>query len=117
MNERRAYGLVAVVMLGVAILAGCTERSERVLFDGNYYPPKSSGDRNDRRNFTASVKRADLGLEGAQKAVLHEARRYCVTNFGTSDIAWADGSDGGAGPAFARSGSRVSVSGRCVIWK
>ena len=117
MSDRRAYGLVAVAMLGVATLAGCTERSERVLFDGNYYPPKSSGDRDDRRSFTASVKRADRGIEGAQEAVLHEARRYCVTNFGTSDIVWTDGSDERAGPAFARSGSRISVSGRCRIWK
>ena len=108
---------MAVAMLGVAILAGCAERGERMVFDGNYYPPRSSGDRDDRRNFTASVKRAELGLEGAQEAVLHEARRYCVTNFGTSDIAWATGPDGDAGPGFARSGNRISVSGRCVIWE
>jgi len=107
---------MAVAMLGFAILSGCAERGERMIFGGNYYPPRSSGDRDDRLNFTSSVKRADLGLEGAQEAVLHEARRYCVMNFGTSDIAWANGSDGRAGPAFARSGNRISVSGRCVIW-
>lgn len=112
-----AYRALAVAVVGVALLSACTDRSDRVYFDGNYYPARSDGVRDDRRNFTASVKRADQGAEGAQMAALHEARRYCVNYFGTSDIDWASGPEGRAGPAFARSGDRVSVSGRCVIWR
>jgi len=116
MIHRPAYRIMAGALLGVA-LAGCAERSERMFFAGNYYPPRTDEDRDDRRNFTASVKRVDQGVEGAREAVLHEARRYCVTNYGTSDIAWAQGPDGREGPAFAVSGGRMTVTGRCVIWK
>ncbi|SLN15301.1 hypothetical protein ROG8370_00404 [Roseovarius gaetbuli] len=107
----------AVMMtLAVLMLAGCTERSERAIFDGNYYPPKTRAEKEDRRNFTASVRRASRGIEGAQKAALHEATRYCLESFGTSEIKWS-GVAKGEGPVYGRSGDTVSVTGRCIIWK
>lgn len=103
--------------LGLAlVLAGCSDRSERVMFNGNYYPPASSADSEGGRGFTASVSRASSGMAGAQLAVQHEATRYCLQNFGTSDIDWAGAPEGAEGPAFGRTGDRVSVRGRCVIW-
>ncbi|NCQ24235.1 MAG: hypothetical protein COW54_02025 [Rhodobacteraceae bacterium CG17_big_fil_post_rev_8_21_14_2_50_63_15] len=110
----RRAGLVLVV---IGVMAGCTERKERVLFDGVYYPPKSRAEKQDQRNFTASVSRANRGIEGAQKAAVHEATRYCLENFGTSEIDWRGVPEGSEGPLFARSGDRVSVSGRCAIWR
>nr|WP_247651024.1 hypothetical protein [Roseovarius autotrophicus] len=109
-------GLLALVVFG-ALLAGCTNREERVLFDGNYYPGKVRAERDDRRNFTASVGRAGRGIEGARKAVVHEATRYCIENFGTSTIEWDGAREGQAGPVHTRSGDRVSASGTCVIWR
>ncbi|MEQ8899982.1 MAG: hypothetical protein RID11_06690 [Roseovarius sp.] len=109
----RGAGIVA---LSLVMLAGCADREERVIFDGNYYPAKSKGEKAERRDFTASVRRVSRGPEGAQKAVLHEATRYCLQNFGTSEIAWADVPAGGEGPVYARSGDSLSVSGRCIIW-
>ena len=109
----RGAGIVA---LSLVLLAGCAERDERVIFNGNYYPAKSKGEKAERRDFTASVKRVSRGPEGARKAVLHEATRYCLLNFGTSEIEWAGVPAGGEGPVYARSGDRLSVSGRCIIW-
>ncbi|MFB9150776.1 hypothetical protein [Roseovarius ramblicola] len=106
-----------MALLVVALAAGCTERSERVLFDGNYYPAKARGEREDRSEFTATVRRADNGIEGAQKAAVHEATRYCLRNFGTSEITWAGVPAGEDDPAYIRSGDRLSVSGRCAIWE
>lgn len=117
MRHARRYRLGAVALLALALVAGCTDRKERVFFDGNYYPGKARGERDDRRDFTATVRRAGRGIEGAQKAAVHEATRYCIENFGTSEIAWAGVAEGQEGPAYARSGDRLSVSGRCVIWK
>lgn len=103
--------------LGVMLLlSGCGDRAERVTFGGNYYPAKSSGNSQDRRAFTASVSRASNGMAGAQQAALHEATRYCLQNFGTSDIDWSGVPEGAQIPAYARAGNRVSVTGRCVIW-
>ncbi len=117
MRHAGKYRLGAVALLALALVAGCTERKERVLFDGNYYPGKARGEREDRRDFTATVRRAGRGIEGAQKAAVHEATRYCIENFGTSEIAWSGVAEGQEGPVYARSGDRLSVSGRCIIWK
>lgn len=117
MISGRAYRLVAVALLGLAVVAGCTEREGRALFDGNYYPGKARGDKADRRDFTATVRRAGRGLEGAQKAAVHEATRYCIENFGTSEIVWSGTAEGQEGPVYVRSGDRVSVTGRCMIWQ
>ena len=99
------------------ILSGCSPDSERVTFDGNYFPTKVKGERGDRRSFTATARRAGRGVEGAQKAARHAATKYCIERFGASDIAWAPGKDGQDGPVFVRSGSRIAVKGRCEIWK
>lgn len=117
MSGAGAVRLGAVAILALALAAGCSKRESRVLFDGNYYPGKARGERDDRRDFTATVRRADLGTEGAQKAALHEATRYCLDNFGTSSIAWSGVAEDQDGPVFARSGDRVSVTGRCMIWQ
>ncbi|MET4101954.1 hypothetical protein ABIE58_001378 [Roseovarius sp. MBR-78] len=113
----RAYRLLGAALLGVALVAGCTDREDRVYFDGNYYPGKVRGEKADRRVFTATARRAGRGIEGAQKAAVYEATRYCIMNFGTSEIAWAGVAEGQTGPVYARSGDRVSVTGRCVIWE
>lgn len=105
-----------VAGLGLIVLAGCADRSERVTFDGNYYPAKSRTETQDRREFTASVTRASRGIDGARRAVVHEATRYCLHNFGTSDIVWAANQGESERPVYARAGDRVSVTGRCVIW-
>lgn len=117
MRGIRAYRGAGLALLCAVLAAGCTKREERVLFDGNYYPAKTRAERSDPRSFTASVRRAGRGIEGAQKAVVHEATRYCVDSYGTSAIAWAGVPEGQEGPVYARSGDRVSVSGRCEIWK
>lgn len=112
MSGLKALGTV-VLILG---LAACGGREERMTFDGNYYPAKSSAGAQDRCDFTASVTRASQGVAGAQRAARHAATRYCVNTYGTSKIDWAGVPDGSQGPAFSRAGDRISVAGRCVIW-
>lgn len=111
-----SYRRAGLALVALAVLAGCTEREERVLFNGNYYPGKARAEKQDRRNFTALVRRAGRGIEGAQQAVLYEATRYCLDNFGTSEIAWKGAPEGTEGPVYARSGDTVTVTGRCIIW-
>ena len=118
-DRRRAGGVlrgIGIATVVLALLAGCASREQRVLFDGNFYPPKSRGDRDERRNFTATVGRVSRGVEGARKAAVHEATRYCLKNFGTSDIVWAGVAEGESGPVYLRSGDRITVEGRCEIW-
>lgn len=117
MRGARAYRVAGLALLCAALVAGCTRRENRVLFDGVYYPARTSSERADRRNFTATARRAGRGVEGARKAAVHEATRYCIENFGTSAIEWAGVREGREGPAYVQSGDRVSVSGTCIIWR
>ncbi|MDT8329266.1 MAG: hypothetical protein RQ750_18180 [Roseovarius sp.] len=107
---------LVMITCAVLMLAGCTEIKERSFFEGKYYPPKTRVEKGDRRNFTASVRRASRGINGAQQAAVHEATRYCLESFGTSEIEWS-GVAKGEGPVYGRSGDTVSVTGRCIIWK
>ena len=120
MPVRDRTGISCLKGIGVAALiiglAGCADREQRMFFDGNHYPASSGADQQGLRAFTASVTRASQGINGAQAAALHEATRYCVNTYGTSTIDWANVPPGTKGPAYGRSGDRVSVAGRCVIW-
>lgn len=109
--------LVAAVA-AVAMLAapGCTRKSERLLFNGAYYPTKArAADKSDRTLFTVSVRRADQGLPGAREAGRHGAKEYCLQNFGTSEIAWSVGPDA-SDAALTGGGKGVVLSGKCVLW-
>lgn len=117
MKTGLSFRRTGLILLMLGALASCTERKERVLFDGVYYPPKSRAEKQDRRNFTASVSRANRGAEGAKKAAVNEAMRYCLENFGTSGITWTGVPEGGQGPVYVRAGDRISVTGRCAIWQ
>lgn len=116
MRVLRTYRRAGLALIMLTVLAGCAEREERVFFEGNYYPGKARAEKEDRRNFTASVRRAGRGMEGAQQAVVYEATRYCLENFGTSEITWSGVPEGAEGPVYGRSGDTVSVRGRCIIW-
>lgn len=111
----RAWGtaLIAALALGVAV-AGCSKKSERLLFNGAYYPTKArAADKADRTFFTVSVRRADQGLAGAREAGRHAGKQYCVENFGTSEIAWSVGPDA---PDARLAGSGFALAGKCVLW-
>jgi len=110
----RAVSLI-VLAAGLA-LAGCAKKSERVYFEGHYYPTKArAADRADRQSFTVSVRRAGQGLKGARAAGAHGGKAYCLKYYGTSDIAWTVGPDAPADAIGAGSG-RLRLSGRCVLW-
>ncbi|EDM71214.1 hypothetical protein RAZWK3B_13374 [Roseobacter sp. AzwK-3b] len=107
----------ALILMTVSalMLAACSERSERVLFDGMYFPAKAKKASDDRLDFEVSVRRASQSLEAAQAAGRHEGTRYCIENFGTSEIAWSEGPDGESG-AVQMSNGNLMLKGRCVIW-
>ncbi len=115
-NSQPAPVWRAILLAGVATLslAACTERAERVYFDGNYYPTRESHvDRSDREVFETRVRRATQGIEGAVAAGMHGGTRYCVTNFGTSDIDWLTPTDPSALDATQ---ATLTMRGRCVTW-
>ena len=104
------------VLADMLAVSGCSKKSERLLFNGAYYPTKArTADKAERTAFTVSVRRADQGLKGAREAGRHGGREYCLNNFGTSEIAWTVGPDAPDTVLVAMGGSLV-LSGKCVLW-
>ena len=108
--------IALVMLMAVLMLGACSEKSKRAYFDGKYYPSKAKHQsREDRKIFTATVRKAAQGLEGARAAALHVGTRYCIENFGTSKIDWIVGPKDDQS-AIVSPGGNVVVSGECKIW-
>lgn len=103
--------------LAVLATASCgTRNEERVLFDGNFYKAKTKAvSKDDRKVFETVVRRPDQGIKGALAAGEHEAKRYCLKNFGTSEIEWTRGPFDPQAPLYAEGGSLV-LNGTCILW-
>lgn len=77
----------------LAVVAACTKKEDRILFEGHYYKAKASAV--DRKqglaDFVVTVPDVSVSLDGARAAGAYEATRYCIKNFGSSRIEWAIG--------------------------
>ena len=107
--------VILLCLLTVCAVAACAKKEERVLFNGQYYPTKSKSASEDRQGFVVSVKRATKGLDGAREAGRLEGTKYCLKNFGTSDIKWVQGPDAENG-TLNISGGNLNLTGSCVTW-
>lgn len=96
-------------------LGACTKNKERVLFNGVYYPTKETSESDDRRSFKVSVRRAERGMLGAREAGRYGGTRYCLKNFGTSDLEWTQGPDAEDG-VLEIAGGNLILRGRCILW-
>lgn len=107
---------ITISLIAILALGACTERSKRIYFDGNYYPTREKkADKNDLKAFTVSVRRASQGIDGAREAGRHGGSKYCIKNFGTSEIDWERGPDDPAETLQLTNGNLL-LSGRCVTW-
>lgn len=88
-----AWGL----FIGAAVLlSACSavKREDRVLFEGEFFKAKAGHiDRDNRSEFNVVVGDISRSFEGAREAARYEATKYCIEEFGTSDIIWISGPD------------------------
>lgn len=89
MTTKHILAFIAVA----ALLGACQSQEDRIAFDGQYFRAKAKRIDGNFDQFTVSVKPVSASLDGAREAGRYEAIKYCVTNFGTSEIAWTVGPD------------------------
>jgi hypothetical protein len=106
---------IILLLVSAIALGACAKRSERVYFNGNYYPAKVGHVGADRKAFVVTVRGAGQGLDGAREAGRYEGTRYCIDDYGTSDIEWSQGPDAPAGQLRIENGDLI-LRGRCIIW-
>ena len=96
------------------IVMGCSNPFEleenKVSFDGYYFSSKISRNKSDNRSFDLKVRRANRSLIGAREAGRYEATRFCIKNFGTSDVKWILGPDD---QSIGLTGKVLKLSGQC----
>lgn len=103
---------IILALLAVAAVAGCNRR-DVVLFDGMRFDANLQSSREDRRDFTVTVRAAAANVPAALQAGAYEATRHCLTTFGDSRVDWTAGPDQvPAQVALAADGSTV-MQGRC----
>ncbi|WP_290559856.1 hypothetical protein [Aestuariivita sp.] len=101
-----------LMSLALALVAGCTARDDRVRFDGEVFRGKASHDRDDRRKFTVEVSPVSASLDGAREAGRFEGIKYCINEYGTSNIEWSVGPDTDPA-ALVIERDRLSFAGMC----
>ena len=100
MSKSVAYLTRAGLVLALALVAaGCGKTRdlvtgrEKLAFDGQYFRSSLSASKEDRASFSVEVRDAAKSLDGAREAGRHEATKYCIEQYGTSRVDWANGPD------------------------
>ena len=90
----KSVAMIAIVVLGVTGMS-CSRLQEdtRVAFDGIYFNAKVTFDKKQRENFEINVRKASQSIAGAREAGQYESTKYCLREFGTSDVDWVYGPD------------------------
>ena len=108
------YFIMGLAASSFLIMVGCSNPLEleenKISFDGYYFSSKLSRSKLDDRSFDLTVRRANRSLSGAREAGRYEATRFCIKNFGTSDIKWVLGPDD---QSIGLTGKVLKLSGQC----
>ena len=110
------YFIMGVAASSFFMMTGCSNPFEleenKVSFDGYYFSSKLSRSKLDDRSFDLTVRRANRSLSGAREAGRYEAIRFCIKNYGTSDIKWVLDPDD---QSIGLTGKVLKLSGQCDI--
>ena len=110
------YFIMGLATFSFLMMTGCSNPFEleenKVSFDGYYFSSKLSRSKLDDRSFDLTVRRANRSLSGAREAGRYEATRFCIKNYGTSDIKWVLGPDD---QSIGLTGKVLKLSGQCDV--
>ncbi|MDQ7072104.1 MAG: hypothetical protein Q9M48_15475 [Rhodobacterales bacterium] len=110
---------ISIILLSAAlVLSACANAKvnsgRNVEFDGVKFRAKiSKGE--EREDFAVLVRGPSKSLVGAREAGRYEGTKYCIKNFGTSEILWANGPDD-ADEALVIVDDTLAFQGRCKGW-
>ena len=112
---KQMYKAGTFLVLGSLILTACGGGDDRVTFDGQVFRASASAvdKRVSRDLFDATVRDVGVSLDGAKEAGRYEGIKYCIENFGSSDIEWTVGPDSEAAQLVIRDNT-LTLRGRCT---
>ena len=114
LTDLRPALLLGVMLIAALMLSACGgKKADRVAFDGQFFRATAKKVDKQRLDFEVTVRPVSGSLEGAREAGRYEAIRYCVGNFGSSEIEWTSGPDAEDGRLLV-SNDRLLLTGRCA---
>ena len=113
--DLRPVLMIGTLLIAALMLSACGGRKdERVTFDGQLFRASAKKTDKQRYNFEVTVRPVSASLAGAREAGRYEATRYCVGNFGSSEIDWVNGPDGEDGTLQVNN-DRLLLTGTCAV--
>ena len=111
-DMRLSLWLVSI-LTATLILSGCGSiRSDKVAFAGVYFLSSAKAVGKQRDFFQVAVSPASKSIGGAREAGRYEATRYCIKNFGTSNVEWVQGPNTMDG-TYAIENNKLILRGTC----
>lgn len=110
---------VSILLLSATVaLSACANAKvnsgRNVEFDGMRFSSKLSKGET-REEFSVLVREPSKSLAGAREAGRYEGTKYCIKNFGTSEVIWSNGPDDDD-EALVIVDDTLSLQGRCKGW-
>lgn len=113
-TDMRPMLWLGLLMTAVLFLSACSGiRGDKVAFDGVNFRSTSSAIEKQRDFFEVTVAPASSSISGAREAGRYEATRYCIENFGSSDMNWLQGPDAADG-TLTIDNDRLILRGTCT---
>lgn len=115
LSTLRPATFTAPLLIAALLLSACSgqKKADRVTFDGHLFRASAKKVDKQRFDFEVTVRPVSASLEGARNAGRYEATRYCIGNFGSSEVAWTDGPDAEDG-RLRVSNDSLLLRGRCT---
>lgn len=106
--------LLAAAVVSVGLVAGCSDKDSRPVFDGVAFRTKASvvDKKVSRAFFEAEVYDVAASPLGAREAMRYAGTTYCIENYGTSKIDWEIDLDNPEVP-LPRDGDNALLRGTC----
>ncbi|MEL6465340.1 MAG: hypothetical protein AAFQ58_10270 [Pseudomonadota bacterium] len=113
--EIRPAMFTGLMLIAILLLSACgvDRQANRVAFDGVFFRASSSKVDRQRDQFEVGVSPVSASLAGAREAGRYEAIRYCIGQFGSSDIEWIEGPDAEDG-TLRINGDKLLLRGTCT---
>lgn len=102
-----------LVLASAMGLAACAQDDQRPSFDGKQFRGKISKVDKQRDQFSIVVSPVSQSLAGAREAGRFEATKYCIAQYGTSDVEWINGPDGEEG-TLSVVNDKLQLRGACA---
>lgn len=105
-----------VLILGLAAcvgVMGCSRDQNVYAFDDVIFKANAKKEGDTRANFTATATPASSSITGALQSAEYQGIKYCVNNYGTSEIDWSFGPDQDL-ETYAPENDVVVLTGTCV---